>query len=185
MKTRGELTGLSMDYMSRKAIVTFTVPSDPADIESYKGKDLDIEFKIHKEKRSLNANAYFHVLCGRMAQKIGRSMSYVKNNMISSYGQVLILNDEQMVMKSNIPPETMEEQEILHTKLAKVGAEPKTYFYRIYRGSSTYNTEEMSKLIDGTVMEAKQLGIETMTPDQMKRMLASWEAYEAKHNRKT
>jgi hypothetical protein len=43
----------------------------------------------------------------------------------------------------------------------------------------------MSKLIDGTVMEAKQLGIETMTPDQMKRMLASWEAYEAKHNRKT
>ena len=112
-------------------------------------------------------------------------MSYVKNNMISSYGQVLILNDEQMVMKSNIPPETMEEQEILHTKLVKAGAEPKTYFYRIYRGSSTYNTEEMSKLIDGTVMEAKQLGIETMTPDQMKRMLASWEAYENKHHRKT
>ena len=184
MKARGELTGLSMDYLTKKAVVTFTVAADPADIETYKGKDLDIEFKIHRNKRSLNANAYFHVLCGKMANKVGRSMSYVKNNMISSYGQVLIINDEQMVMKSNIPPEIMEEQEILHTKLAKVGAEPKTYFYRIYRGSSTYNTEEMSKLIDGTVMEAKQLGIETMTPDQLRRMLASWEAYEGKHNHK-
>ena len=176
MKTRGELTGLSMDYMTRKAVVTFTVSSDPADIETYKGKDLDIEFKIHRNKRSLNANAYFHVLCGKMAQKVGRSMSYVKNNMISSYGQVLIIDEEQMVMKSNIPPEIMEEQEILHTKLAKVGAEPKTYFYRIYRGSSTYNTEEMSRLIDGTVLEAKQIGVDTMTPDQIARMLASWKA---------
>ena len=184
MKTRGELTGLSMDYMTRKAVVTFTVSSDPADIETYKGKDLDIEFKTHRERRSLNANAYFHVLCGKMATKAGRSMSYVKNNMISSYGQVLIIDEEQMVMKSNIPPEIMEEQEILHTKLAKVGTEPKTYFYRIYRGSSTYNTEEMSKLIDGTVMEAKQLGIETMTPDQLKRMLSAWEAYEGKHHNK-
>jgi hypothetical protein len=70
MKTRGELTGLSMDYLTRKAVVTFTVSSYPADIETYKGKDLDIEFKTHREKRSLNANAYFHVLCGKMAMII-------------------------------------------------------------------------------------------------------------------
>ena len=47
-------------------------------------------------------------------------------------------------------------------------------FYRVYRGSHTYNTEEMSILIDGTVQEAKDLGIETMTPDQIEEMKQKW-----------
>lgn len=42
------------------------------------------------------------------------------------------------------------------------------------RGSHTYNTAEMSKLIDGTVSEAKELGIETMTPDQIEEMKQKW-----------
>jgi 16S rRNA U1498 N3-methylase RsmE len=44
----------------------------------------------------------------------------------------------------------------------------------VMRGSHTYNTAEMSRLIDATVEEAKELGVETLTPDQLERMKASW-----------
>jgi hypothetical protein len=49
--------------------------------------------------------------------------------------------------------------------------------YRVYmvmRGSHTYDTKEMARLIDGTVSEAKELGIETMPPDELKRMVELW-----------
>ena len=43
-----------------------------------------------------------------------------------------------------------------------------------YFGSSTYNTKEMSVLIDGIVYEAKELGIETLPPDELERMKVEW-----------
>lgn len=43
------------------------------------------------------------------------------------------------------------------------------------RGSHDYDTKEMSTLIDGVVSEAKELGIETMTPDRIKEMMAAYE----------
>ena len=46
--------------------------------------------------------------------------------------------------------------------------------YAVIRGSHTYNTKEMSILIDGTVDEAKGLGIETIPPDELKLMLSKW-----------
>jgi hypothetical protein len=47
-------------------------------------------------------------------------------------------------------------------------------FYKIFRGSSTYDTKEMSILIDGIVTECKELGIETLPPEEVKRMLEMW-----------
>jgi hypothetical protein len=46
----------------------------------------------------------------------------------------------------------------------------------LMRGSHTFNTKEMSRLIDGTIEEAKELGIETATPEQIRRMMAAWDS---------
>ena len=51
--------------------------------------------------------------------------------------------------------------------------------YRTYimlKGSSAYDTQEMSVLIEGLVSECKELGIETLPPDEIKRMLMTYEA---------
>ena len=66
----------------------------------------------------------------------------------------------------------MLEQEFLHCRaIGSVEENGKEIiFYKIYGGSHTYDTREMSILIDGTVQEAKDLGIETMTPDQIEEM---------------
>lgn len=143
----------------------------------------------HKEKakRSLNANAYFHVLVQKLAQAQNPpiSLARCKNMMIADYGQPEYIDDQQAIIKSNVPQEKMQEIEYLHTALVKVSEENNTpvYFYRIYRGSHTYNTEEMQKLIAGTVQECENVGIETATPAEIERMIAQWgEKYEKKHN---
>lgn len=46
--------------------------------------------------------------------------------------------------------------------------------YKIYRGSHTYDTKEMSVLIDGTVADAKELGIDTITPAELQEMKERW-----------
>ena len=86
-----------------------------------------------------------------------------------------------MIYKTNAPEDFMREQEYIHTKLVDVRLEKnrEVFFYQIYRGSHTYDSWEMSKLIDGTVEECKTLGIEVLSPDEIKRMTEEWCATES------
>ena len=148
----------------------------------------DIEPHKEKTKRSLNANAYFHVLIQKLAQAQNPpiSLAKCKNMMIADYGQPEYIDDQQAIIKSNVPQEKMQEIEYLHTSLVKVAEEQGTtvYFYRIYRGSHTYNTEEMQKLIAGVVQECENVGIQTATPNELKHMMELWGAsYEKKHHK--
>lgn len=47
---------------------------------------LDVEIKKHREKRSLSANAYFHVLCNKISAETGESEDVVKRRLVVSYG---------------------------------------------------------------------------------------------------
>ena len=135
------------------------------------------DIKEHREKRSLDANAYFHVLCDKLRLKLGISMARCKNHLIADYGQIQYLPDgAPMIYKTNAPEEYMAELETIHTKCIKVTEEngKEVFFYRLYRGSHEYDTKEMSQLIDGTVQECKAVGIETMTPMEIAQMNALW-----------
>lgn len=144
------------------------------------------DIKEHKEKRSLDSNAYFHVLCDKLRQKLEISMSRCKNHLIADYGQIEYIADgEPMIYKTNAPEDYMMELETLHSKCVKVTEEngKSVFFYRIYRGSHTYNTAEMAQLIKGTVEECKTQGIQTATPAELAEMQRLWEShYGKKHN---
>ena len=148
------------------------------EIDNIKEKNLVIDAQIKRDKRSLNANAYFHLLVGKIADALtstgcATSKAYIKNKLITSYGQQWFLDDGvPFIYKTNAPPEFMEEREEIHAKFIK---QTDAYFYSIYRGSSTYNTKEMSDLINGTVEDAKELGgIEILTPQEIQEMLNAW-----------
>lgn len=180
MELTGRVTGLTVDYETHKAIITFALDQKPAEIEAgllkLKGKQLDITAKQHREKRSINANAYFHLLVGKIAGELGRTTTYIKNQLIGDYGQLLIMDDDVVSIKTQLAPDIMQEQSHLHTKYigSKTENEKQLYFYHVYRGSSTYNTKEMSLLIDGTVETAKELGIDTMTPAELEKIKSLW-----------
>jgi hypothetical protein len=146
--------------------------------QNVKKPDADWEIKEKKARRSLDSNAYFHVLCDKLRQKMTPplSMAACKNHLITSYGQPEYDENGNMVyLKANIPADKMAEIEYLHCLPVKYESE-NVIFYRVYRGSHTYDTAEMSKLIAGTVDECNAMGIQTATPQEIARMAAAWES---------
>lgn len=179
METTGRLVSAVMDFVSWKLAVTFEVDASCAEeCRRMAGvEQLDIKATKHRERRSPDANAYFHVLAGKIADSLGLSKARAKNMLICRYGQPELLPDgTPLVYKTNAPPEYMWELEVPHSIPAKFSEENgrQVVFYRLYRGSHTYDSREMSLLIAGTVSAAEDLGIETLTPDELARMAAAW-----------
>lgn len=179
-----ELIGKIKDLVvtrNGEALLTFALKTDlgalESEVNSLSEKDISLKFGAYSPKRSLSANAYFHVLCHEMAKKIERSETYVKNLEIATYGQFdLMENGEKWVIKTNLDLNKMWEQETLHTK--PLGAKEENgatvYFYAIMKPSHTYTVKEMSQLIDGAVTDAKDMGIPTISDAEMERLLNAW-----------
>lgn len=173
MEARGRIKTITWDYETGKMIIGFMVDSIPSDLDNLQNKDLDVLAKPHREKRSLNANAYFHVLSGKIAEKLGTSLTHEKNRLIREYGQYEVIDGMIPTLTAKAKYEDrLLDMEGVHLKVVERPGE--TVKMAFLRGSHTYNTAEMSRLIDATVEEAKELGIETLTPDQLERMKASW-----------
>lgn len=143
-------------------------------VEFSKTPDLHVNQKVKveiaKEKRSQSANAYFHVLCDKLRQALRISFAECKNHLITSYGQIEYVDEgEPATIKTNIPADRMAQSETLHCKPLHV-EDPEAFWYRIYRGTHTYDSREMALLIDGTIEECKLQGIETLTPNELLRL---------------
>lgn len=178
MELKGTFYNIQYDFKTMKPIISFLLDSDLAGEESLEGKLLDIKVVKHREKRSLDSNAYFHVLVDKLAGVLGLSRAYMKNKLISEYGQVWYMDDKALVCKTNVPPSVAHNDEFNHMWLIKIG-EDDAYWYKLYRPTHDYNSEEMSRLIQGTVEECKEQGIETATPEELQKMEILWkEKYE-------
>jgi len=178
---RGTIKGLMPDYEKRgNYLLTLSlIGADAQALENLKGKELLINISEWKEPRSRNANSYFHLLVNKLAKVVQPPVSenYMKNLLISQYGQQLMLPDSDYpaTIKTNVAEELMMEMSEPHCKRIRVKNEEEgVFWYMIYRGSHTYNTKEMSILIDGTVEECKHWGIETITPNELERLKQSW-----------
>ncbi len=179
MECKGNIVSIAQDFETKGILVTLALPDVPVQaLQALKGiGELSIRLERHRKKRSRDANAYFHLLVGKLADRLRISKIRCKNIMIGRYGQTDYINGQPVMLKTQIPVSDMLEQENLHClpcggKTEENGLH--TYFYRVCRGSHTYNTEEMSVLIDGVVQEARDQGIETATPDEIERMKALW-----------
>jgi len=174
MKTTGKLISVVQNVLTGKLNITFEIDTKPELNELAKIEKLEISASKYRNKRSLDANAYFHLLVGKMAPLLDLSFAHCKNLLLARYGQPELLPDGNiMYYKTNAPEEYMFELETIHS--FPVRYEKGATFYRIMRGSHTFDTKEMSVLINGTVDEAKALGIDTETPGNIERMLQAWE----------
>lgn len=172
----GALKGLQ-PLRNGNTYVSLEIDGDYADyIERLQDVKLNIDIKKYFEKRSLNANAYYHVLCGKIAEAIGSSMTEVCNKMIAEYGQI----DKELgclIINADIDYTKIETIHLRQTTKTQVMADGKLYrCYWVMRGSHTYDKKEMHTLIQGVIWEAEQIGgIETLTPTQLHALLDKWE----------
>lgn len=181
---------ISLDYESGKKLITFMV-EDASDqgIEWSRGKDLRITVKEWKNKRSLDANAYYHALLGKLASKLRMSTTELHNRMLMQHGQLDMIGDNLITVEL---PDTLEAERKAYTADTyhlKPTSEVKVYhtdgremrIWLMLRGSHTYNTAEFSMLLNGLIEECKWQGIPTDTPEQIAQMMALYgEKYEKK-----
>lgn len=177
MDFTGQVVEISRDYETKKPLLKFRINEEPNGIDGFKDKDLKITVVKVTKPRSLDANAYFHVLCDKLRQKLGLSMAHMKNILITSYGQIEYISEGQaLIYKTNAPVEYVQELEEAHMKFMKVGDDG-AFWYKVFRGSHTYDSHEMHLLLEGTIQEAKEQGIETKTPDELRHMEEQWKQF--------
>ena len=126
-----------------------------------------------KKHRSRDANSYMWALIEAIANKQRLPKDEVYLDMLKRYGQ------GGLVKIPNKYVHNFERAFKYHEKHETLPDEEKAQYYRFWVGSSNYNTEEMSILIDGVIQEAQALGIETATPDEIERMKARWDDAQA------
>ena len=190
MESKGTLIDVSRDWKTGKMRLTFEFDSDvSAAIDKIKDKLLRITVKLWRDKRSLDANSYYWVLLSRLAEAVGISKPRAHNLMLRKDGQNLVIDSQiafLVIPDTEEAEETALEAESFHirpTSQVKQGKDGKMYrTYTVLAGSSTYDTKEMSELINGLVSECKEQGIETLTPDELARMMKD---YEENHKKKT
>ena len=152
--------------------------------KSYDDKVLDCEIKQHREKRSLDANAYYWSLIGQYADWMRLPKQRVHNMMLEAYGQEMI---HEGTLCTAILPDGDWYLDLVDYHLRKTGktitgTEGQTLrVYKIIYGSHTYDSYEMAVLIDGLISEIQGSGaqIETMTPRELATLKGY--GYEAKH----
>lgn len=140
---------------------------------------LDVEIKVHRAKRSKNANAYFHILVDRIAETRGLGIEEVKRLLVREYG-TLARDEEGMIIGLKLPASVNPDTIYPYTKFFDDRTENGKAFkcYLVLKQTHDMNTKEMARLIDGAVYEARQLGIETDTPEQLEKMRSLWEQAE-------
>lgn len=133
--------------------------------------NLDVEIKKHREKRSLDANAYAWVIMSKIAHVIGSSKEEVYEEMLHRYGVLYEDSDGYIAVtvKSSVDMKKVDG----HWQLIRDNGNFKAY--AMIKGSSQYNTKEMSCFIDGIVSDAKELWIETLPPEELERMMSAYE----------
>lgn len=174
MKLTGKLADISKDFITNKLKITFFINQQVDDFEEIENVELlDIEAKKHREKRSLDANAYCWVLVNKLSEKLDMPANEVYRLNIREIGvfEIVPIKDEAV--------------ERFKTSWSKNGigwiceeiSKSKLDGYtnlKVYYGSSVYNTKEMSRLIDLLVEECKAQGIPTDTPEQIQKYKEMW-----------
>ena len=143
-------------------------------VRKHKNKLYDLEVKEHRQKRSLDANAYAWVLIHKLAAAMRLKPEEVYLNAVLNVGD-------------NYTPMCVREQDVdrfikswesngLGWPVRDLGYSqvPGCRNLMAYHGSSTYDTAQMSRLIDGLVQDCKALDIETLSPEKLEALKEAW-----------
>lgn len=174
MEFAGKVAGLSHDPATGSLTISFQAEGHNAVLSGFDSiKDeerLAIRAVKYHRKRSLNANAYAWALLSKIADATGSSKDEVYEEMLRRYG--VLYEDEggyvTVTVKSIVDMGRIEGHWLLIKDNGTYSA------YAMIKGSSKYDTKEMSHFIDGIVSEAEGLGIETLTPRELEEMKERW-----------
>ena len=178
MQTSCIMTDVSTDLETSKPKISLLLDTyDKDTILKLKNENkLNIELKKWYQKRSLDANSYCWVLCEKIAQEISKDGTIVSKediykDAIRNFGTFLPFIVEERAFERF---KEVWEKQGLGYQVQETARKDKCIRLNCYYGSSSYDTKEMSRLVDSLVQEAQQLNIETRPREEIESMLKEW-----------
>ena len=141
-------------------------------MDMQQGKAYGAELTLHRERRSLDANAYFWMLCGKLAAVLGVHRDELYRELVRGIGDNFRI---WTIPDKDVPLFRLTWRNhglgwICET-VDSAGGQTKL---RCYYGSSDYDTAQMSRLIDLVVQECREQEIETLPPDKLLALKEAW-----------
>lgn len=172
----GRIIGLAFGLDGKQQLTLALEDDFKPQYDRLVGKDLDIAIKPYRRRRSLDANAYAWVLIGKIAAAVGMSRESIYREAIRQIGgvsEIVCVKDEAV---DKLRRSWAKNGIGWHTETLPSKLEGCTNVI-LYFGSSVYDTVQMSALIDRLMTDARELGIETMTPAQIENLMNLWEVH--------
>jgi len=165
IESKARLVDISKDWETGKFRLTFELEQFlPNMVDTIRDVCLRLSVKKWKEKRSLDANAYYWQLNSQMSRVLNTSPEELHEELLQRYG--LLDSDDSghisITVRSRVDMSRIDG----HWKLYKLSRDGKWKSYLRIRGTSEYDSAEMSYFIERVIEEAKELGIQTETPNQ-------------------
>lgn len=178
MQTTGIITDINIDYETQKSKISLLLDTkELVSIEQLKKENkLNIELKKWYKKRSLDANAYCWVLCDQIAKELSKDGVIVTKEQVykDSISQVGTFQPMIVEEKAFEDFKRIWEKQGLGYLVKEVSRKDKCVKVFCYYGSSSYNTKEMSLLIENIVELAKSLNLETKSKAEIDSLLQEW-----------
>ena len=173
----GKLQNVSFSYLNGKPLLTFELNEKPSALalvdELKDAEKLSLKVSKHREKRSLDANAYCFLLIGKIAEKTNVPKEEVYRAAIKEIGgnyDIVCVQDKAVDSlcegwsRNGLGWQT-------DTMPSKIEGCTNVL---LYYGSSTYDTAQMSRLISNIKQDCDALGIETKSPEEIESLLSAW-----------
>lgn len=167
----GKIDSFNIDFASGKTFLTLEINEKEQAKQGYDkfhdSHKLSIQIKDYREKRSLNANALCWKVCTEIANVLRSDKDSVYIKMLKRYGQSEIVSVRADIDVSGY----FKYYDVFGT--GYVNGKEFTH-YRVFKGSSEYDTREMSILLDGIIDDAKEMGIVIMSDQELSLIKNEW-----------
>lgn len=192
LELTGKIDNVSLDFETGKAHLSLEIDEKDRLQNGYdklrKCDKLSIKLVKFRKKRSLDANNYMWHLCTEIANVLSDTTKdkYTKDDIyirtIKEIGVYKSMEINEEAVDTAIHSWQLHGTGWVGEKVDN-GRYEGFVIIRLYYGSSSYNTKQMSRLINNIVADCKELGIETMTPKELERLTSLW-IPDAKYNTK-
>ena len=147
---------------SDSVLVTFQIQC--TDLTEIPEGTLDVTVAKWRNARSTEANNYYQHLLREIAAALDISRDEANNLMIQRYGQYEMVDDQILMVLLEDRDWNKTNKHLEETMDTEGGKR----WYRVLKGSSQLDSQGFARLLAGTVEEAKELGIETLKPYEIR-----------------
>ena len=163
-------------FKGNRGLPDFLKDSIRSLIKTVYTEDIDVTVEKHKENKTDPQRKYFWALIKelRLAIKNRQTEQDIYLHILRVYGvsdwvmlpedQIIVAKDYYRIVEDKGPA----------TLRDSVGRELPVRQLKCWKGLSDYSKEEACMLIDGAISECESCGIQTDSPEDLKRMKEQW-----------